>query len=99
MSVTYKTNSVYAFTPMNSNFLGIWEPPELEITGNEATIIIPRHQQYRPDLLSYQLYGTSKLWWSFKMINPDKLNDPIWDFVTGLEILASNKKDLSAYMS
>ena len=36
---TYKTNSVYALTPMDAGKLGIWKVPEVEITGNEVTII------------------------------------------------------------
>ena len=47
---TYKTNSVYALSPMDSGKLGIWEPPDFEITGNETTMIISRHYRNRPDL-------------------------------------------------
>ncbi len=96
--MAYSTNSIYAQTPMNSSFLGIWEPPDIVITGNETTIIISRHMKFRPDLLSHKLYGTPKLWWIFKMINPDKLNDPIWDCVEGLEILTPSQADLNTYI-
>ena len=96
---TYKTNSVYALSPMDSGKLGIWEPPDFEITGNESTMIISRHYRNRPDLLSQELYGTPQLWWVIKMINPDKLNDPVWDFVEGLEILTPSPSEVSAYLS
>tara|TARA_B100000949_G_scaffold208264_1_gene199971 strand:+ start:728 stop:1018 length:291 start_codon:yes stop_codon:yes gene_type:complete len=96
--MAYGTNSLYAQTPMNSNFLGIWEPPDIVVTGNETTITIGRHMKFRPDLLSHELYGTPKLWWIFKMINPDKLHDPVWDFVEGLEILTPSQADLSIYI-
>lgn len=33
------------------------------------------------------------------MINPDKLNDPVWDFVEGVEILTPNPTEVSAYLS
>ena len=32
------------------------------------------------------------------MMNPDKLNDPIWDFKEGLEIIAPKKADIGAYL-
>ena len=44
--MAYRTNSTYAQTPMNSNFLGIWEPPDIVITGNETTITIGRHMKF-----------------------------------------------------
>jgi len=95
----YKPNSIYALTPMDSGKLGIWETPEIVITGNEITMTISRHYRNRPDLLSHELYGTPQLWWVFKMINPNKLNDPIWDFVEGLEILTPSPSEVSAYLS
>jgi len=95
----YNTASNYSLTPMNSNFLGLWEAPEVTLTGNEITVTIERHMKHRPDILSYKLYGTPKLWWIFKMINPDKLNDPIWDFVEGLEILTPNNAEVTSYLS
>ena len=95
---TYDTSSVYALTPMNSNLLGLWEAPEVTPTGNEVTVTIERHMRYRPDLLSYSLYGSPKLWWIFKMLNPDKLNDPIWDFKEGTQIIAPKKSDINAYL-
>tara|TARA_B100000959_G_C14933787_1_gene604808 strand:+ start:1452 stop:1751 length:300 start_codon:yes stop_codon:yes gene_type:complete len=99
MATSYKPNSIYALTPMDSGKLGIWETPEIVITGNEITMIISRHYRNRPDLLSNELYGTPHLWWVFKMINPDKLNDPIWDFIEGLEILTPSPSEVSAYLS
>ena len=95
----YKINSLYALTPMDAGKLGIWEVPEVLSTGNEITRIISRHHRNRPDLLSNELYGTPQLWWIFKMINPDKLNDPIWDFKEGVEILTPSPTDVSSYLS
>jgi len=96
---TYNTNSMYSSTPMDAGKLGLWEAPEIVITGNETTITISRHLRHRPDLLSYELYGTPHLWWVFKMLNPDKLNDSIWDFVEGIEILTPSPTEVSSYLS
>jgi hypothetical protein len=40
----------------------------------------------RPDLLAYDLYNDSKLWWVFAQRNPNRLKDPLFDFVTGTGI-------------
>jgi hypothetical protein len=42
--------------------------------------------EYRPDLLAYDLYGDSRLWWVFASRNPNRLKDPYFDFVSGLGI-------------
>lgn len=45
----------------------------------------------RPDLLAYDLYGSSKLWWVFVQRNLDKMNDPIFDFAVGKQIYLPKK--------
>lgn len=40
----------------------------------------------RPDLLAYDLYSSSGLWWVFSQRNPNKLKDPLFDFTTGTKI-------------
>lgn len=40
----------------------------------------------RPDLLAYDLYKDAKLWWVFAQRNPNKLKDPLFDFVSGVNI-------------
>jgi hypothetical protein len=42
--------------------------------------------EYRPDLLAYDLYTDSRLWWVFANRNPNRLKDPYFDFVAGVQI-------------
>jgi hypothetical protein len=51
-------------------------------------IIYEIQSQYhqRPDLLAYDMYGSSKLWWVYAQRNMDTLKDPVYDFQTGLSI-------------
>lgn len=49
---------------------------------------------YRPDLLSYDLYGTTKLWWVFMQRNMDVISDPIFDFKVGTQIFIPKKSSL-----
>ena len=40
----------------------------------------------RPDMLAYDLYSNSKLWWVFASRNPNTLADPFFDFTAGTSI-------------
>lgn len=93
MSTEYRSDSVYRTTEIKNNrYLDVLESPIDDINNyNTLTIIIKNKYQYRPDMLAYELYGNAKLWWVFAMFNQDKLNDPIMDFVGGLEIQVPEK--------
>jgi hypothetical protein len=58
------------------------------IPGNQTDTyweITPTYN-LRPDMLASDLYGDSRLWWVFAQRNPNKLKDPLSDFVTGVSI-------------
>jgi hypothetical protein len=57
-------------------------PKEVDDTLFEIT----QTYQYRPDLLAYDLYQQSGLWWVFYQRNPNTLTAPPWDFATGRTI-------------
>ena len=49
---------------------------------------------HRPDLLAYDLYGSTKLWWVFMQRNMDVISDPIFDFKSGVQIYIPKKSSL-----
>ena len=53
---------------------------------DDITFTINDTYNMRPDLLAYDLYGESNLWWVFIQRNLDVLQDPIFDFVPGTKI-------------
>jgi hypothetical protein len=53
---------------------------------------------HRPDLLSYYLYDTTKLWWVFMQRNMDTISDPIFDFKVGTQIYVPQKPSLFAVL-
>lgn len=55
--------------------------------------------KYRPDLLAYDLYGDSKLWWVFVHRNREVLKDPVFDFVPGVVIRCPRKEELFDLLS
>lgn len=84
----YPATSPYSQTPVvNSKFLDVLTYRPIPKYANDALFIIPTVYEYRPDLLAYDLYNDSRLWWVFAERNPNKLAyDPYFDFVTGLGI-------------
>ena len=58
---------------------------DIENTTTKSVKLELKHEN-KPDLLAYELYGNSKLWWVFALFNQDKLKDPIIDFKEGVTI-------------
>jgi len=54
--------------------------------------------EFRPDLLAYDMYGDSKLWWVFAHRNPNRLKDPYFDFVAGIGIYIPKQATLTQYL-
>ena len=81
-----KTTSVYVNTPINDFYLDIWEPIEIPNSTSDTLTVLEARYHERPDTLSYDIYGTPRLWWIFAMRNKDILFDPIYDFKTGIKI-------------
>ena len=45
-------------------------------------------------MLAYDLYGEPALWWVFMQRNLDVLQDPVYDFVPGVEIYIPKNSSL-----
>ena len=86
MATIYDARSFYALTPLNPGYLDYATAPSIALDGEQSEYIVDAKYQNRPDRLAYDLYGSSKLWWVFAAANRDKLEDPVWDFVAGLQI-------------
>ena len=82
----YPTSSPYASTPQIggkiSNFVYRPIPP----AADDKTLTLPTKYKSRPDLLSFDLYGSSMYWWVFAVRNRNIINDPIWDMIPGMII-------------
>ena len=62
----------------------------LEFDPLDELYTIPQNYDLRPDLCSFELYGTSKYWWVFTLRNKDVIIDPIQDFKAGTTIRIPN---------
>jgi hypothetical protein len=94
MAYLKKPTSFYAQTSVKEFYLDVWEPIEIAPSSNDSLTKILRKYEKRPDLMSYDLYGTVSLFWVFAVRNPDLINDPIEDFVAGLEIYVPSRSSL-----
>lgn len=98
-TVTYSGLSPWALTQQNNLYLETLTIRPVPAEADDFYYQIESHYTHRPDLLSYDLYGTPKLWWVFMQRNMDVLRDPIFDFVPGAKIFIPKKSNLQQFMS
>ena len=94
----YKSSSFYKSTSTNNFYLDVWTNRPITAENDDAIYTISSVYDQRPDLLAYDIYKDSNLWWVFAKRNPDTLKDPLFDFRTGIVIrlpkLSNLKNDL-----
>lgn len=93
MATIYDSKSYLYNTPIKRFYEDVANMPSFKYADGDE-IIVPTECQHRPDLLSYQQYGTSRLWWVIAMANADVLRDPVWDLRSGMTLFIPNKKSL-----
>lgn len=82
----YDSTSPYANTGYTDFFLDVMANRAIPKKTDDVYFDINQVYQYRPDLLAFDLYGRSELWWVFYQRNPNTLTAPPWDFVPGRSI-------------
>jgi len=83
----YPPTSPYYITDIvNAKFLDIMVNRVIPAQESDIYWTITKVYEYRPDTLAYDLYNDPKLWWVFAQRNPNRLKDPYFDFVTGVQI-------------
>jgi len=79
----YSTTSLYYKTSLRNDYLDTWTPIPIPAEPDDYDYKIQPQYNFRPDLLAFDLYGSSKLWWVFMQRNADVIFDPIYDFRSG----------------
>lgn len=95
MAITYNRTSPYANTDIYGFFLDVASIPQIPIAANDVPYQIDAIYKGRPDLLAYDIYGDSTLWWVFAIRNPNVIQDPIFDFQPGVIIYIPQKTNLT----
>ena len=83
-TVTYTNASQYYTTDQDTWYLDFWNYREIDEDSTDYYITLTGKYNERPDLLSYDEYGTVDYWWIFAILNKDKLIDPIYDMTEGI---------------
>ena len=96
MAVNYSKTSPYANTETFAFFLDVANIPLIPLDPSDTAYRIDNIYEHRPDLLAYDLYGDSALWWVFSVRNPNVLQDPVYDFLPGATIYVPKKDILTA---
>lgn len=85
----------YKSTPiLDDRYLDLYVAVRLPIDPFDEEYTIEQKYDRRPDLYSYDKYGTSKYWWVFIKRNMNAMNDPINDFTAGKTIKIPSLKNL-----
>lgn len=90
--------SPYALTPTVDWYLGIYAPRTVPQSANDVLVKLDKKYEFRPDLLSYDNYGTSKYWWVFAVRNPNVVKDPIGDMVAGIQLYIPNADSINTFV-
>ena len=83
---TYDVASPYYLTGYSQFFLDVMTNRPIPKSADDQLFIINQTYQYRPDLLAFDLYDNSGLWWVFYQRNPNTLQAPPLDFKSGATI-------------
>lgn len=84
--IIYSNTSPYSDTQFVGSYLDVITFRNLPYEKDDILFEITAQYEYRPDLLAYDLYKDSNLWWVFSVRNKDTILDPIYDMVAGKKI-------------
>jgi hypothetical protein len=91
----YKSHSPWSKTSvLYGRVLDIQKKRNLFRDPMNEFIPIPQEFDKRPDLFSFEKYGTAKYWWIFAQRNPDDIIDPINDFTAGKYIYVPSRSNI-----
>jgi hypothetical protein len=94
----YSKASPWADTTQNNMYMDVLTIRPVPAEKDDIEYKIETQYKYRPDLLAYDLYGNSKLWWVFMQRNMSVIKDPIYDFEPGVTIKIPKKSNLQTYL-
>jgi hypothetical protein len=83
---TYNRTSPYYSTSLAKGYLDVATIRDFPKDADDITYTVTKEYEYRPDLLAYDLYKNSNLWWVFAIRNPSIIKDPIFDLEAGVVI-------------
>jgi hypothetical protein len=93
---TYGNASPWATTSQNSLYLNLLDIRPVPAENDDYRYVIENQYKHRPDLLAYDIYGDSQLWWVFAVRNKNVIKDPTFDLVSGVKIYLPKLESIKA---
>ncbi len=85
--INYPSSSPYSATPQTNFGIGLFVFKPIAPDSGDTPFPLTLKYQYRPDKLSYDLYGTPNYWWVFAARNPKLRAQIIFGFTAGTTII------------
>lgn len=94
----YPRTSPYNETSVvDGKFLDVMTFRPIPKNPSDTVVTITEVYENRPDLLAFDLYGDSRLWWVFAVRNQNRLgDDPYFNFTSGTKIYVPKLDALKA---
>jgi hypothetical protein len=90
----YTNTSPWYLTQTTQDYLEVLAIRPVSAEVDDFYYTIESQYAFRPDLLAFDLYGESNLWWVFIQRNLNVLQDPVFDFTPGKKIYIPKKSSL-----
>jgi hypothetical protein len=95
---TYRRDSFIRRSEIRQGvFLDTNRLPRIPESINDELYIIEPMFENRLDLLAYNVYGNSRLWWIIALRNIDVIKDPNRDAITGTAIQLPNPETVKRF--
>jgi hypothetical protein len=94
----YSKTSPYYSTQIVNGYLDVMSFRDIPYQTDDILFELTKTYEHRPDLLAYDLYKNSDLWWVFTMRNKSKIKDPVFDFIPGLRIYLPKLSTLNSIL-
>jgi hypothetical protein len=82
----YNNVSPYLNTDQSKGYLGVMSWRKIPAETDDILFTVTASYKHRPDLLAFDLYQDTGLWWVFAQRNPAILKDPVFDLEPGVQI-------------
>lgn len=82
----YDKFSPYYTTNQSQGYLDVITFRDIPAQTDDILFEVTKAYEHRPDLLAYDLYSTTALWWVFAVRNKNIIKDPVYDLEAGVKI-------------
>lgn len=98
MAANYSIYSPYYKAKQTSSYLDYYEFNKFYPSDTDVAYTIPSTYVEQPWRLAKDLYDNERLYYIFALLNPDVLQDPVYDFQSGVIIKVPTVERVKQYL-